>query len=195
MQNSATIVYRCVYLNGHEYCRLYFQNERWCLSGTAVFVRDNKPTLLEYDIECDSAWHTVRAKVLGRVGEDEIDLAIEVDPDKSWRLNDKDQPNVLGCVDVDLNFSPSTGCGQSSLAQISEFQVGASRTDLHSTCHKHLSLRKRGRIVFGRTESQRLRLGHQLPGHLGRRTFPSVTSYCFHLLHAGSAGVPACPVS
>jgi uncharacterized protein len=108
MQNSATIVYRCVYLNGHEYCRLYFQNERWCLSGTAVFVRDNKPTLLQYDIECDPAWHTVSAKVLGRVGEDEIDLAIEVDPDKSWRLNDKAQPNVLGCVDIDLNFSPST---------------------------------------------------------------------------------------
>jgi hypothetical protein len=108
MQNSAAIVYRCVYLNGHEYCRLYFHQERWCLSGTAVFVRDNKPTRLQYDIECDSAWHTVSAKVLGRVGEDDIDHSIDVHPDKSWRLNDKDQPNVLGCVDIDLNFSPST---------------------------------------------------------------------------------------
>jgi uncharacterized protein len=108
MQNSSSIVYRSVYLNGHEYCRLYFQNELWSLSGAAVFVRDKKPTLLQYDIECDLAWHTMNAKVFGRVGEDEIDLAIEVRPDNTWRLNDKDQPTVAGCVDIDLNFSPST---------------------------------------------------------------------------------------
>ncbi len=108
MRDQASIVYRCIYLNGHEYCRAYFQNERWYLSGTAVFVRDHKPTRLQYDIQCDSAWHTLNAKVLGQRGEDEIDLAISVSAESRWQLNDEDQPGVHGCVDIDLNFSPST---------------------------------------------------------------------------------------
>lgn len=108
MRETASIVYRCIYLNGHEYCRAYSDNEHWRLSGTAVFLRDNKPTRLQYEIECDTTWQTLNAKVLGQLGEDEIDLAIAVDPEKRWELNHEDQPNVLGCVDVDLNFSPST---------------------------------------------------------------------------------------
>ena len=105
---AKSIVYRCIYLNGHEYCRVYSQKEHWRLSGSAVFVRDNKPTRLHYEIECDSAWHTLNAKVFGQHGEDAIDLAIAVDADKRWQLNEEDQPKVLGCIDVDLNFSPST---------------------------------------------------------------------------------------
>ena len=108
MRDAESIVYRCIYLNGHEYCRVYSHNEHWRLSGTAVFVRDNKPTRLQYEIECDSAWHTLNASVFGQLKEDEIDLAITVDAERRWRLNGEDQPNVLGCIDVDLNFSPST---------------------------------------------------------------------------------------
>jgi hypothetical protein len=35
-----------------------------------------------------------------------MDLAVR--PDKSWQLNKTDQPEVAGCIDLDLNFSPST---------------------------------------------------------------------------------------
>ena len=108
MQTSATIVYRCLYLNGHEYCRVYLHSECWHLTGTAVFVRDNGPTRLHYDLECDATWHTQKVAVQGSVGDDQIDLAIEVNSDNSWCLNDSDQPDVFGCVDIDLNFSPST---------------------------------------------------------------------------------------
>ncbi len=30
------------------------------------------------------------------------------DSGRRWRLNEAGQPNVAGCIDVDLNFSPST---------------------------------------------------------------------------------------
>ena len=108
METSATIVWRSLYLNGHEYCRVYFQNERWVLNGSAVFVRDNRPASLSYNIECNSEWETLRAKVCGRVGDEEIEVAIFALPDTTWTMAGVAQPNVLGCTDIDLNFSPST---------------------------------------------------------------------------------------
>lgn len=37
-----------------------------------------------------------------------IEIRLAVSPDQSWRLNEKDYPDVAGCIDLDLNFSPST---------------------------------------------------------------------------------------
>jgi hypothetical protein len=108
MTTTQTIVWRCIYLNGHEYCRVYSQEGRRYLTGAAVFVRDNKPSRLEYLITCDSDWHTLSAAVTGRVGEEQIDIKILVDPDQSWRVNEVEQPALRGCIDIDLNFSPST---------------------------------------------------------------------------------------
>jgi hypothetical protein len=37
-----------------------------------------------------------------------IDLRIQSDLAGRWWLNDTEQPQVMDCVDIDLNFSPST---------------------------------------------------------------------------------------
>jgi hypothetical protein len=50
----------------------------------------------------------VAAQVTGWVGHDVIDVAITVDTSGRWWLNAREWPPVEGCVDVDLNFSPST---------------------------------------------------------------------------------------
>ncbi len=46
--------------------------------------------------------------VTGWVGNDEVDLTVEVDLYGVWRLNGAECPAVAGCLDFDLNFSPST---------------------------------------------------------------------------------------
>jgi hypothetical protein len=108
MSNSATIVWSAIYLKGHEYCRVHSHNGRWYLTGVAVFLKDKNPCRLEYVIECDSAWHSRAAKIAGRVGDEQINVEITVQSDQSWRLNGVEQPAVSGCIDIDLNFSPST---------------------------------------------------------------------------------------
>jgi hypothetical protein len=50
----------------------------------------------------------VSAKVSGFVGNRAIDVGVAVDPGGHWRLNGTPQPQVDGCTDLDLNFSPST---------------------------------------------------------------------------------------
>jgi hypothetical protein len=37
-----------------------------------------------------------------------IGIQIKTEPDRRWWLNDVEQPAVMGCTDIDLNFSPST---------------------------------------------------------------------------------------
>ena len=76
--------------------------------GTAVFVHDQKPCRLDYLVVCDSKWRTTSGNVTGWVGDETIDIEIAVDPSRSWRLNGTEQPQVAGCIDLDLNFSPST---------------------------------------------------------------------------------------
>lgn len=73
-----------------------------------MFVFEAKACRLDYVVACDVAWRTVAAQVNGWVGEAAVDVAITVDTHGRWWMNDAERPAVDGCVDVDLNFSPST---------------------------------------------------------------------------------------
>ena len=93
---------------GHESAILLRQADSWRLHGTALFSHDQRPCRLDYQITCDSRWHTMSATVAGWVGDSIIEIKIDVSPERRWRLNEVDYPEVAGCIDVDLNFSPST---------------------------------------------------------------------------------------
>ncbi len=93
---------------GHEFARLSQQTSTHCLSGTAVFLWDRHPCRLEYLVICDANWRTMTGRVTGSVGDFEIDLECAQDREGHWRLDGREQPQVAGCIDLDLNFSPST---------------------------------------------------------------------------------------
>jgi len=59
-------------------------------------------------IVCDAAWRTLSCGVTGWLGNRSIDIDISVDAGGHWRLNGIEYPTISGCIDVDLNFSPST---------------------------------------------------------------------------------------
>lgn len=93
---------------GHEAAVVREREAGWELSGTAVFVYESRACRLDYVVACDVGWRTVTAQVNGWVGEDAVDVAITVDPQGRWWMNEREIPEVAGAVDVDLNFSPST---------------------------------------------------------------------------------------
>ncbi len=78
------------------------------MEGSAIFVYEMKPCQLSYHIICNAAWHTRSARVTGWVGDQTINISINVDSHQHWRMNAVDVPAVYGCIDLDLNFSPST---------------------------------------------------------------------------------------
>jgi hypothetical protein len=105
---AKTILWRWMDRPGHEAVRLERGDDGWRLRGTAVLMDDGRPCRLDYAITCDAAWRTTGARVEGWIGDDEVDVTIAVGEGGRWTLNGAEVPEVAGCVDVDLNFSPST---------------------------------------------------------------------------------------
>lgn len=102
------VLWRGLYLPGHEACRLSRPNALWQLTGVAVFAHQQQPCWLAYHIGCDANWKTQAGQVNGWLGDKRIELELSVQPDQHWQLNGVAQPQVTGCIDLDLNFSPST---------------------------------------------------------------------------------------
>jgi hypothetical protein len=104
----SSILWRRLDRPGHESALLLRQTDSWHLQGTAVFSHDQLPCRLDYHIVCDSGWRTRSGKVAGWVGNRVIEIELTISSDHRWLLNEKEYPEVEGCVDLDLNFSPST---------------------------------------------------------------------------------------
>jgi uncharacterized protein len=119
---DATILWRRLDQPGHEAARLTWQGSLWHLAGAAVFAHDRQPCRLDYLVVCDSRWQTVSARILGWVGTKDIKVELSVDSAGKWRLNRMECPEVGGCVDVDINFSPST-----NLLPIRRLNLGVGR--------------------------------------------------------------------
>jgi hypothetical protein len=105
---TKTIVWRRLDLPGHEFGTVVPREDRWELSGTAVFAHEGSPCRLDYFVGCHADWRTSAAHVKGVIGEREIDLRVSVDAAQRWRLNGVECPAVAGCLDIDLGFSPIT---------------------------------------------------------------------------------------
>jgi len=108
METIKSILWRGFVFPGHEACHLFSAGTEWHLHGTSVFNYEQQPCRLDYRIICDEAWHTLSAHVDGWLDKSFIDLQIKTGPGRHWWLNDAEQPDVMGCIDIDLNFSPST---------------------------------------------------------------------------------------
>lgn len=107
-EKTRTLLWQRLDLPGHEACRITSVPTGWRLSGSAVFAYEGDACRLDYAIDCDPGWQTLSATVAGWVGEREVSVGIVRAPSGQWRLNGSDCPQVAGCIDVDLNFSPST---------------------------------------------------------------------------------------
>ncbi len=104
----SSILWRRLDAPGHEIARLARSEHGWRLTGQALFNNDTQPCSLAYVVVLDESWMTLSAAVSGFVGGDEIDVQIEANAGRVWCLNGSPDPQVEGCLDVDLNFSPAT---------------------------------------------------------------------------------------
>jgi uncharacterized protein len=93
---------------GHEAASITRQRDRWNLAGTALFAHEGKPCRLDYVIECDAGWETREVSVRGDIGGRPVVLALSRSAGKMWTASDVPHPDLDGCIDVDLGFTPST---------------------------------------------------------------------------------------
>ena len=106
--SDRTILWRRIDLPGHDACSLRAAENGWHVTGTALFSLNGRPCRLAYTVDCDRAWQARTANVTGSIGTEGVEVNIVAISGRRWALNGREQPQVTGCVDVDLNFTPST---------------------------------------------------------------------------------------
>jgi uncharacterized protein len=102
------ILWRRVDQSGHEFARVFSQDSQWHLTGTAVFAHEGRPCQLDYVVVCNSRWESQLGRITGWLGGEAVRVDLIVGADRRWTLNGTECPDVAGCIDLDLNFSPST---------------------------------------------------------------------------------------
>ncbi|MER9304627.1 putative glycolipid-binding domain-containing protein [Mesorhizobium sp. M0293] len=118
-QETASILWRRLDLEGHDACLLSQTDGGYSITGQAVFIQDGEPCCLVYEVDCDAGWRTRTARVDGFLGTRKLHYAIERGSDGQWTLNGEVQRDVAGLVDVDLGFTPA-----SNLLAIRRFDLG-----------------------------------------------------------------------
>lgn len=83
-------------------------HDGWTLHGSAVFLQDGQVCQLRYEVLVDSGFRTREASVTGWMGVTAVDLRIRSDGGGTWTAGGVEQPQLAGCVDVDLGFTPAT---------------------------------------------------------------------------------------
>lgn len=109
MNNLTAILWRRLDKPGHDACQyIEEKNGGWTLEGSAVFVEAGQVCQLRYKVLADASFCTKEAMVTGWFGNRTVDLRICVGRMGAWAVNSENQPQLLGCVDLDLGFTPAT---------------------------------------------------------------------------------------
>lgn len=102
------VLWRCVFFAGHDAARLTSADGGHALAGAATLGFGGMPALLRYQVTCAPSWETRTTAVEGWMGDREVRVLLAVDGARRWTLNGQPVPEVEGCIDVDLGFTPAT---------------------------------------------------------------------------------------
>ena len=115
MRNAQrTVLWRGIWIPGHEWCQLAPEGEGWRLSGVVLTAVEGQPVQVRYDVTVDHNWATRKVQVGLWTGARERTLELIVDQERRWHARrdataDADAVKVFaGLLDVDLGFSPVT---------------------------------------------------------------------------------------
>jgi hypothetical protein len=102
-----SIVWRRIDKPGHEYCLLTESEAGNRMSGVSIVSNDGVPHCIEYEVQCDPYWNTLRCRISehGDTGRIDFDVRRET---HGWTLNGVEVTGVMNCGDIDLGFSPAT---------------------------------------------------------------------------------------
>ncbi|MFN2604156.1 MAG: putative glycolipid-binding domain-containing protein [Gemmatimonadaceae bacterium] len=104
----ARIIWRRLDIPGHDEAELNSSEDGSVLSGSANFVSNGQDCRFDYRIDCGPDWQTSRCTISGFVGSDSVSMAIERDRAGRWTVDRIDRPDLAGCEDIDLSFTPAT---------------------------------------------------------------------------------------
>jgi hypothetical protein len=102
------VVWTGIEMPAMEYFGLWADGESWQLRGTVVGVDEGRPFKVQYAVACDREWHTRAVHIGVRSAGPERTAHLTVDDNRRWTSREGDLPDLEGCIDVDLEVTPST---------------------------------------------------------------------------------------
>jgi hypothetical protein len=108
MSEPIAVLWRRLDAPGHDACQFMPGDNGWTIRGLAVFLEAQQVCQLRYEVVADSAFQTRAAAVAGWLGQTAVDLRIRADGNGEWTVNGLRQPELSGCLDLDLGFTPAT---------------------------------------------------------------------------------------
>lgn len=103
-----SVRWRRLDLPGTDRATLSTTDTGYLLLGHAQFRDGQVEVDLHYSVRISSTWRTIGAEVHGMGPAGPLQLRIDATDDGKWQLNGTPCPEVDGCIDVDLNFTPAT---------------------------------------------------------------------------------------
>jgi hypothetical protein len=92
---------------GLERFALWREDEGWVLAGTLLVAGERGPVEARYRVSCDAEWRTREVQVQLEEADRTRSLHLTA-ADGRWYEGGREHEAVRGCVDADLNWSPST---------------------------------------------------------------------------------------
>lgn len=92
---------------GTDRCTLSRADHGWMLSGQASWRDPDGEATLLYALRCGPDWTSLSADITGERAGAQVNLRLQCGP-SGWTLNDVPQPEVDGCADLDLSFTPAS---------------------------------------------------------------------------------------
>lgn len=103
-----TIAWRRLDVDGREAATIHERPSGWRLFGVAEFREAENSSCLTYMIDCNRSWQTRACEITGFARGVPVAVSIHRDLANGWTLGGLPAPQVRGCVDIDLAFSPIT---------------------------------------------------------------------------------------
>jgi hypothetical protein len=107
-QVESVTLWRRLDAPGHDAAALVRCSNGAEIHGAAVFREHGSVCALAYRVACDPAWRTTATEVDGWCDGRPVGLRIRRTREGHWWLNERTCPEVIGCDDVDLSFTPAT---------------------------------------------------------------------------------------
>ena len=82
--------------------------EGYEIVGVILVAEAGTPLRIDYRLCCGMDWRTREVDIEQVLGADRGSLRLTADGAGTWRVNGVEAPELTGCIDVDLEFSPST---------------------------------------------------------------------------------------